>query len=45
MAKALKRRLESDRMEGSLPGLQIARGVKQINHSQFVDDTLLLGGP
>jgi hypothetical protein len=25
-------------------GIKIARGVKDINHAQFVDDTLLLGG-
>jgi hypothetical protein len=25
-------------------GIKIARGVKNINHAQFVDDTLLLGG-
>ena len=25
-------------------GLHIARGVKEINHAQFADDTLLLGG-
>lgn len=25
-------------------GISIARGVKPINHSQFVDDTILLGG-
>jgi hypothetical protein len=32
-----------ERRNGKLPGLRIARGVKEINHSQFVDDTLLLG--
>ena len=25
-------------------GIKIARGVKDISHAQFVDDTLLLGG-
>ena len=29
---------------GELRGLKIARGVKNANHSQFVDDTILLGG-
>jgi hypothetical protein len=28
---------------GRIPGLHIARGFKEINHSQFADDTLLLG--
>ena len=28
----------------SLPGLRIVNGVWSINHAQFVDDTLLLGG-
>jgi hypothetical protein len=25
-------------------GIKIERGVKDINHAQFFDDTLLLGG-
>ena len=28
----------------SLPGLRMAQNVKDINHAQFADDTLLLGG-
>ena len=28
---------------GELRGLKIARGVTNANHSQFVDDTILLG--
>ena len=27
-----------------LPGLRIANNVRDINHAQFADDTLLLGG-
>ena len=27
-----------------LPGLRIVHGVRSINHAQFADDTLLLGG-
>jgi hypothetical protein len=44
MAEHLSRRLEHERKIGNIPGLIIVRGVKKINHSQFVDDTLLLGG-
>jgi len=44
MSKSLNRRLEWEHINGSIPGLRIARRVKRINHSQFVDDTLLLGG-
>jgi hypothetical protein len=29
---------------GIFQGLNIARGAKNLNHSQFADDTLLLGG-
>jgi hypothetical protein len=35
--------LEEERRIGRLSGLLIMRGVKEINHSQFADDTLLLG--
>jgi hypothetical protein len=35
--------LEEERRKGNILGLLIARGVKEINHSQFADDTLLLG--
>jgi hypothetical protein len=35
--------LEEERIVGHLPGIQIAPGVKAINHSQFVDKTLFLG--
>jgi len=44
MLEALNRRLEWERSSGSIPWLHIARGVKRINHYQFVDDTLLMGG-
>jgi hypothetical protein len=44
MEESLNRILEHERRTGSIPGLKIARGVRRINHSQFVDDTLLLGG-
>jgi hypothetical protein len=43
MVESLRRNLEEDRRMGHLPSLMIARGIKEINHSQFVDDTLLLG--
>lgn len=32
-----------ERIEGKLKGLSIARNVKDVNHFQFVDDTLFLG--
>jgi hypothetical protein len=43
LADSLSRKLEDERRKGRLSGLLIARGVKEINHSQFADDTLLLG--
>jgi hypothetical protein len=43
MADSLSIKLEVERRIRNLLGLQIARGTKDINHSQFFDDTLLLG--
>ena len=44
MAETLNRRLEHERATGNIPGLKIARGVRRLNNSHFVDDTLILGG-
>jgi len=44
MAEMLNRRLEYERATGNIPGLKIARGVRRLNNSHFVDDTLILGG-
>jgi hypothetical protein len=43
LVDSLSRKLEVERRNGKLSGLRIERGVKEINHSQFIDDTLLLG--
>jgi hypothetical protein len=42
MAEVLGRLLEQERRSGDIPSIKIAVGVKQINHSQFADDILLL---
>jgi hypothetical protein len=44
VADTLSRKLEHERVSGNLHGLQIVRAVKNMNHSQFADDTLFLGG-
>jgi len=44
MAKTLSRALETQRKERTITGLRIAKGIKTINHSLFVDDTLLMEG-
>jgi hypothetical protein len=44
MAEALSRQLEKARVAKIIPGIKISRGARRINHSQFADDTLLLGG-
>jgi hypothetical protein len=44
MEESLNIRLEHERATGNIIGLKIERGVRRINNSQFVDDTLLLGG-
>jgi hypothetical protein len=43
MVDSLSQKLEAERRIGRLTCLQIALGVKEINNSQFADDTLLLG--
>jgi ribonuclease HI len=43
-ASVLSYQLENARICSNLKGLKIAQGVKEINHAQFADDTLLLGG-
>ena len=44
VVEAMSRKLQLLQGSGELRGLKIARGVKAINHAQFVDDTILLGG-
>lgn len=44
MAEMLGRRLEHERRSESIPCLRITSRVKKINHSQFTDDILLIGG-
>lgn len=41
---SLIKKLEQECENGNLLELQIARRVKNINHSQFANDTLILGG-
>ena len=43
-ASVLSFQLEYARKAQELPGIRMARGSKYINHAQFADDTLLLGG-
>jgi hypothetical protein len=43
-ASLLSFQLEHDQNHNNFHGLRIAPGVKDINHAQFVDDTLLMGG-
>jgi hypothetical protein len=43
VSEYLSENLEQERELGILSGMQIIR-VKNMNHSQFVDDTIMLGG-
>lgn len=43
MAESLSAMLENQRKEKKIIGIQISRGVKDINHSLFAYDTLLIG--
>ena len=43
-ASVLSFQLIEAQQRNVLPGLQMAANVKNINHAQFADDTLLMGG-
>ena len=43
-ALVLSFQLDRGRQDQELIGVRMAQGVKNINHAQFVDDTILLGG-
>eukprot|EP00253_Pinus_taeda_P008935 PITA_08935 len=44
MAESFSRALDHNRRVGLITGIKYGNGVKNINHSQFADDTLLIGG-
>eukprot|EP00253_Pinus_taeda_P034106 PITA_34106 len=44
MAESFNRALDHNRRVGLITGIKYGNGVKNINHSQFADDTLLIGG-
>eukprot|EP00253_Pinus_taeda_P013957 PITA_13957 len=44
MAESLSKALDYNRRIGLITGIQFEQGTKNINHSQFADDTLLMGG-
>lgn len=44
MAESLSKALDYNRRAGLITGIKFAHGTKNINHSQFADDTLLMGG-
>jgi len=44
MAESFSSALDHKRQAGLITGIKYEDGVKNINHSQFADDTLLIGG-
>eukprot|EP00253_Pinus_taeda_P036032 PITA_36032 len=44
MAESFSRALDYNRRVGLISGIKFGNGVKNLNHSQFADDTLLIGG-
>eukprot|EP00253_Pinus_taeda_P007860 PITA_07860 len=44
MVETLSVHLENLRLKREIMGISIERGIKEINHSLFADDTLLIGG-
>lgn len=43
MAETLSIQLKSQREKNKITGIRIVRGVKEINHSLFANDTLFIG--
>eukprot|EP00253_Pinus_taeda_P030665 PITA_30665 len=44
MEEPFSKALDHNRRFGHITGIKFGNGVKNINHSQFADDTLLIGG-
>ena len=44
MTVVLSRMLEAERQQGNITNIGITVGVKELNHSQFANDTLLIDG-
>jgi hypothetical protein len=44
MADTLSRKLNAKKKTGSLLGIRLTKGLDPINHSLFLDDSLMLGG-
>ena len=44
VADSLSKKLQQQQDIRELKGLKIARGVRAVNHAQFINDTILLGG-
>eukprot|EP00253_Pinus_taeda_P007380 PITA_07380 len=44
LAEALRRKLEAERLIGSIPGLKSSNRTSSLNHALFADDSILLGG-
>ena len=44
MAESFSKVLDHNRRVGLITGIKYGNGAKNINHSQFADDTLLIGG-
>eukprot|EP00253_Pinus_taeda_P017097 PITA_17097 len=44
MVESFSSALDQKRQSGLITGIKFEDGIKNINHSQFADDTLLLGG-
>ena len=44
MDESFSKALDYNRCIGLLTSINFGNGVKNINHSQFADDTLLIGG-
>ena len=43
MADAFSIKLDAEKKVATVPGIRIVKGIEPINHSLFVDDSLLMG--
>ena len=44
MENSLSRKLSFEKQAGSIPGIQIKKGIEPVNHALFANDSLILGG-
>jgi len=44
MAESIRKQMEKERLDKTIPCIRITRGARRINHSKFSNVTILIGG-